>query len=366
MTDRQTWSVPWKDLRLIFLFCLFLYFFILSIQLLGVSFKLFGKGFADNLIRTTSSPFTGLFIGILATSLTQSSSTTTSIVVGLVASGVLSLHNAIPIVMGANIGTTITSIIVSLGHINRKLEFQRAFAASLVHDNFNLLSVMILFPLNLWTNYLERMSTYVSGLVKSSGGMTFGSPLKMVTAPVASAIAELFHNNGLITLIFAMFFLFLSLRYMVVYMKALIMDRAGTAFDQIFFKTPYHALFFGMMLTALIQSSSVTTSLMIPLAGAGLITLEKLAPYTMGTNVGTTITAFLAAFATGNPVAVSVAVAHLFFNVSGLALFWWVRWIPIKTAEWIARLTTINRIYAVIYVLLLFFLIPLSLVFFMN
>lgn len=366
MATRQSWPVIWKDLRLILLFVLFLYIFILSIQLMGVSFQLFGQGFADKLISTTSSPFTGLFIGILATSLTQSSSTTTSIVVGLVAGGVLSLHNAIPIIMGANIGTTITNIIVSLGHINRKQEFQRAFAASLVHDNFNLLSVMILFPLNLWTNYLERVSTFITGLIKTSGGMTFSSPLKMITAPVAAAIVELFHHNGLLTLIFAMFFLFLSLRYMVVYMKALIMDKAGAAFDQTLFRTPYHALFFGMMLTAMVQSSSVTTSLMIPLAGAGLITLEKLTPYTMGTNIGTTITAFLAAFSTGNPVAVSVAVAHLFFNLSGLSIFWWIRWVPIKMAQWIASLTTINRAYAVVYVLLMFFLIPLGLIFIMD
>ena len=81
----------------------FLYLFLVSIGLMGASFKIFGKGFAETLIATTSNPFVGLFIGVLATSLIQSSSSTTSIVVGMVGGGVLTVGNAIPIVMGANI-----------------------------------------------------------------------------------------------------------------------------------------------------------------------------------------------------------------------------------------------------------------------
>ena len=85
-----------------------IYVFLLSIKLLGHSFKLFGKGFAETMLTMTDNPFSGLIIGIVATSLIQSSSTTTSIVVGMVAGGALTLSNAIPIIMGANIGTTIT------------------------------------------------------------------------------------------------------------------------------------------------------------------------------------------------------------------------------------------------------------------
>jgi len=102
-----------------------LYFFLVSIGLMGVAFKGFGKEFAENLIRTTSNPLIGLFIGILATSIVQSSSTTTSIVVGMVAYGVITVNNAIPIVMGANIGTTVTGILVSLGHIAKFFNYFR-------------------------------------------------------------------------------------------------------------------------------------------------------------------------------------------------------------------------------------------------
>ena len=109
-------------LKLIF----FLYLFFFSLQLMGDALKLFGKDFAERLITSTSNPIVGLFIGILATSIIQSSSTTTSILVALVGAGSLSEINAIPILMGANIGTTVTNTLVSMAHITRGQEFKRA------------------------------------------------------------------------------------------------------------------------------------------------------------------------------------------------------------------------------------------------
>src|SRR4030043_535002 len=137
-----------------------LYLFLISIGLMSSAFKGFGKGFAENLIRTTSNPFVGLFIGILATSLVQSSSTTTSVVVGIVGAGGLTVGNVIPIVMGANIGTTVPNTLVSLGHIGRKDEFRRAISAATIHDFFNLICVSILFPIELATGYLEKTATF--------------------------------------------------------------------------------------------------------------------------------------------------------------------------------------------------------------
>jgi len=118
----------------------FLYLFFLSLQFMGDGMKMFGKGMSESLIAATSSPFVGLFIGILATSLMQSSSSTTSLVVAMVAGGAFgnefheSIELAIPIIMGANIGTSITNTIASLPQIKRDNEFKRAFAAATVHD----------------------------------------------------------------------------------------------------------------------------------------------------------------------------------------------------------------------------------------
>ena len=137
---------------------------------MGSSFKLFGKGFAETLISNTSNPIVGLFIGILATSLIQSSSSTTSIVVGMVGGGALTVANAIPIVMGANIGTSVTNTLVAMAHINRSNEFKRSFAASTVHDFFNLLEVAILFPIQYFTNNLVVIARFIGDNFKDVGG----------------------------------------------------------------------------------------------------------------------------------------------------------------------------------------------------
>jgi sodium-dependent phosphate cotransporter len=172
-----------------------LYIFILSITLLGASFKLFGKEFAETLLATTSNPLVGLFIGILATSIIQSSSTTTSIVVGMVAGGLVSIEGAIPIVMGANIGTTITNTLVSLGHITRSREFIRAFSGAIVHDVFNLLTVAFLFPLQYFTNFLGHFALKMEIIFENAGGLKFISPVKAITKPVSSAIIRPFGAN---------------------------------------------------------------------------------------------------------------------------------------------------------------------------
>lgn len=122
----------------------------------------------------------------------------------------------------------------------------------------------------------------------------------------------------------------------------------------------------GLVATVMVQSSSITTSMVVPLVGAGILTVEAVFPYTLGANVGTTVTAMLASMATGNVAAVTVAFAHLFFNVTGVVLVYPVpaiRRVPIRLAQGLARLTSRNRLYAILYVALVFYLIPLALIF---
>ena len=114
--------------------------FLLSIELLGYSIAKIAGPLTESISVVTANPFIGLFIGLLSTALLQSSSTTTSIAVAAVASGAISLQNAIPIVLGANVGTTITSTIVSMSYISKQKEFRRAVAAGTSHDFFNILT----------------------------------------------------------------------------------------------------------------------------------------------------------------------------------------------------------------------------------
>lgn len=339
-----------------------LYIFLLSIQLMGASLKMFGKGLAESLITMTSNPFVGLFIGILATSIIQSSSTTTAILVGLVAGGVIPITNAIPIVMGANIGTSVTNIIVSLGYITRKEEFRRAFAGAVVHDFFNLIAVIILLPLELIFHPLEKIALWLTGIFVNVGGFTFVSPLKVILDPALLLLKENL-NLPVLLLIISLLALFLSLIFLVRLMKSLIIGRLEVIVDGYLFKNMPTAFFLGIILTAIVQSSSVTTSLIVPLVGAGILTVKKIYPYTLGTNIGTTITAMLAALVTSVPAAITVAFSHFMFNVLGILIIGSIfRYLPVILAEKFAQICANKRRIAFLYVIIAFFIIPLILI----
>ena len=325
---------------------------------MGTSLKLFGKDFAKGLIQTTTNPFIGLFIGILATSIIQSSSSTTSIVVGMVAGGVLNVQNAIPIIMGANIGTSVTNTLAAMTQINRSVEFQRSFAAAIVHDYFNMLSVLVLFPLQYFTNYLGNVATFLGEEFQNIGGLTFLSPVKVITKPVVHKFVSSIGNIPWLHLILALFLLLFSLKKMVDTLKVLIVKKAEAWFDRFLFKTQIRAFLVGIMLTVLVQSSSITTSLAVPMAGAGLLTLSQIFPYTLGANIGTTITAILAALVTQNLSAIIVAFSHLLFNISGIIVWWPLKMVPIFFAKKFSVLATKNKLFPLIYVIIVFFLIP--------
>lgn len=343
-----------------------LYVFILSITLLGEAFKLFGKDFAETLLTTTSNPVVGLFIGILATSVIQSSSTTTSIVVGMVAGGLISIEGAIPIVMGANIGTTITNTLVSLAHITRSKEFERAYAGAIVHDVFNVLSVAILFPLQLTTHFLSDIALWMEHIFEDAGGFTFVSPIKIITKPVAKAIIHLFQDNPWISAVVAILLLFIALKFMVDIMKSLVISRVEGFFDKYIFKTTFRSLMLGIILTSIVQSSSITTSLVVPLVGAGVLSLYQIFPYTLGANIGTTVTAIMASLVTQNVGAVAVAFSHLLFNICGIAIFLPLRKIPLTIATKMSKLSIKSRMIPITIVILTFFLIPLGLIYILR
>lgn len=343
-------------------FVIFLvYAFLVSIRLMGTGFQNLGGDFARILISTTNNPFAGLFIGILATSIVQSSSCVTSLVVGLVGAGSLTLPNAIPIIMGANIGTTVTNILVSLAHITRREEFSRAFAGAVVHDMFKLLAVAVFFPLELVTHYLEKSSLVVAHAFAGVGGIKILNPLKLCVQPCVKVIVHFLHSPVLIA-IGGLVLLFVSLIFIVKEARLLTVNRAERFFDEYLFNKPLKSFAFGAGLTAIVQSSSVTTSLAVPLVGAKILTVEKVFPYFLGADVGTTVTAILAALVTAHPLAIAVAMTHLFFNLSGIVVFYPLRFVPIKIAKSLGLLVGSHRSLAIFYIIILFFIIPFILI----
>jgi sodium-dependent phosphate cotransporter len=343
----------------------FLYLFLFSINLMGASLKLFGAGFAESLIAGTSNPLAGLVIGVLATSLIQSSSATTSIVVALVAGDALTVANALPIVMGANIGTSVTNTLVSVAHLNRSAELRRAFTASIVHDFFNFLAVLVIFPLQYLTNFLGLASTYLAASFQNVGGLQLLDPVKTITRPLINILVDWIENPWVL-LILALTCLFVALKQIVSALRILVVRKAEAWFDKVLFRNGSTAFVVGLILTILAQSSSITTSLAIPLAGAGVLSLRKIFPYTLGANAGTTVTAMLASLVTGSFHAVEVAFAHLLFNIAGILVWWPLARVPIEMATQFGRLATRNRAIPFAYILVTFFIIPLTLIFFLR
>jgi len=339
-----------------------LYCFLVGINGLSTAIKHMGGDFAENILTTTSNPFIALFIGILSTTIFQSSSTTTSLIVGMVSGGALNLAGAIPMIMGANIGTTVTNIIVSIGHINRGNEFKRAFAAATVHDFFNVFAVLILFPIEIAFGLLEKTATGLGTLLfgSVSANEVFKSPIKTAIKWGTNQLEAISFDSSVIFIIISVLLTFLMLFSIVKFLRSLVLDNVQQFFDQFIFKTAIHGMVFGMLLTIMVQSSSITTSTIVPLAGAGVLTLRQVYPFTLGANIGTTVTAILAAL-TLNVTALVAAFAHLFFNLFGILIIYLnplFREIPLKLANWLSEVAIKNKFIPLIYLVCFFFLLP--------
>ena len=355
----------------VILLVLMLYVFLAAIELFGGAAKMVGKEAAENLLSGLKNPFAGLAVGILATAMVQSSSFTTSLVVILVGSGQLPLLYAVPVVMGANIGTSVTNTIVSLGHVTRNVEFRRAFAGATVHDIFNLMTVAVLFPLELATGYLRHTAEWlVSVMNLQGGGGGLANPVKLAVKWLAGLIQSVMQNGLglqkgplLAALIFAlaMGMIFFALAGITKNMRALMADRIEQWLNRVLGRSGFLGVAIGAGMTALLQSSSITTSLLIPMFGAGVLTLEAGFPLMLGANIGTTITALLASSVAG-PLGVTIALVHLLFNLSGTLIFFpltFMRRIPIRLAEKLADLAVTNRFWVLAYIVGVFFLVPL-------
>ena len=358
-----------------------LFVFLVGVKGLGDGFKLLGRELLDAFFIATANPFVGLAVGILTTTLVQSSSVTTSMIVGLVASpeNPLPVANAVPMIMGANIGTTVTNTIVSLAHMRRQDEFRRAFSVATCHDFFNWIAVAVLLPLEMLTHFLERSAGVVAGLVGSMGGATYDSPfasaIKLGLAPakaLAAAVAESDRGQGTALIGVSAVLIVGALLLIVKVMRSLMQRRVENAIHRLLGARPLLAIAIGIVVTVMVQSSSITTALLVPLAGAGLITIHQAFPITIGANIGTTVTALLASLAVSGVNAtagVHIALVHLLFNLSGSLLVFAspvTRRLPIAAAERLAEQAVRSKRWALLYVVVLFYGLPALLAFAYN
>ncbi len=237
-------------------------------------------------------------------------------------------------IMGANIGTTITNTLVSLGHIRSKEEFKRAFASATIHDFFNVLAVFIFLPLEMMFGILEKISHWLVSLFMTTGDMSIKSLnfIKPITSPVVNSTKATLSSlgdtaGGILLIALGIAIVFISITVMGKLMKSLMVGKARNILKSAIGRGPIHGIASGSLVTILVQSSSTTTSLMVPLVGSGVLKVKEIYPFTLGANIGTCITALLAATAVSGEFAVfalQVALVHLAFNVLSTILIYGV------------------------------------------
>ncbi|KAM9740511.1 sodium-dependent phosphate transport protein 2A [Menidia menidia] len=417
-----------------------LFLFVCSLDTLSSAFQLAGGKVAGDIFQDNevlSNPVAGLVVGILATVLVQSSSTSTSIIVSLVASGLLEVKSAVPVIMGSNIGTSVTNTIVAIMQAAERNEFKRAFAGATVHDCFNWLSVVVLLPLEVVSGLMTHLSQLLVTSFRLRPGEEAPELLKVITEPVTNLIIQLDkcvitgiamgnegmrnrslvktwcqidffgspgngssdncgHSNnmslsshvkcrhlfasaelsdlavGLILLAASLVVLCTCLLLLVKLLNSLLLGKVAKVIHKVIntdFPFPfgwlagYIAMFVGAGITFVVQSSSVFTSTMTPLVGVGVISLERAYPLTLGSNIGTTATALLAALASPGhklAAAIQIALCHLFFNIFGILLWYPLPFmrLPIRMARVLGERTAKYRWFAVLYLLVCFLLLP--------
>lgn len=422
-----------------------LYLFLLGLDLMGNAFKgMSGKGVGD-MLTSVDNPMAGISIGVLATVLLQSSSTTTSIIVTMVGADILEVVNAIPMVMGANIGTSVTNTIVAHGHILDRTEFMNGFMGATVHDAFNFCTVAIMLPLEIITQafgagLLLSVTDELADLLVGESASTFKSPVKVLVGPLSKAFISIDKNiikgiakgciacagpNGasdfckddsrkdkagekikkcvsraqwestyedgriisggfskgmgdaagsVLILVISIVFLCAALYGIVRILHYLVLssgrmeseDGTETAFVRYTRKalriSPYLSMLLGMCMTILVQSSSITTSALTPLVALQIISVEDMLPLTLGANIGTTCTAFLASMVTEKKDAIQIALCHLFFNIIGIIVWYPVplmRRVPLWICSKLGERSMWYRWFGTYYILVSFVSLPL-------
>ncbi len=357
-----------------------IYFLLCAVGLIEAGFVAIGHQTAEQIFSYATNPVAGVLVGILTTALVQSSSVSTSIVVGLVAAG-LPISIAVPIVMGANFGTTLTNTFVSLGYARSRDDFRRAFSAATVHDAFNLICLLIFLPLEITFGFLQKIAELVGEafITLDPANDLFTANFNLInylTDPFIAEIEGLAAGvsqpwNGLITAGAGLVMIVISITFVTQLLKLLLVGHAQRLAERVGSSAPSSGIFTGLLATLLLQSSSATTSLIVPLAGSSVLTCRQVYPFTLGANIGTCLTAILAAFAvTGQrELAFEIAIVHLAYNVLGVVLIYnlpFLRYLPVKLAEFVGELGSRRFVVAGGYVVCVFFIVPALGIFFLS
>ncbi|OWZ21732.1 Sodium-dependent phosphate transporter [Phytophthora megakarya] len=369
-----------------------LYFFMVAVKFIESGFTVALGCDVKGAFTIANNPLAGLVIGLVSTALLHSSSTITSITVALVSTQGLTIRQGVFIVMGANIGTCVTCIMMAFGQIQTRSRFQRAMETATVHTMFNVWSAFIMFPLEVIFHPLEKLSVLMSN-AKASGG-SFTSPVDTVVKPFANllirvdtqAILDITSGTkectdemslvsggafegtslsdgqiGVIVIVIGFLTMAGSLICFIQMLAMVLLGPTKILVSRMLAFNGYVNILAGAGITFIVQSSTVVTCTLTPMAGLGVFTLEQVYPLILGANLGTCGTALLASLVVGTKQAVAVALTHLWFNMFGIVLFYpipftrrpilsWARSIAYFSASW--------AVVGVLFILVVYLVLP--------
>ena len=247
-------------------------------------------------------------------------------------------------------------------------EFKRAFSAGMLHDIFNISTVIILLPLEVYFRFLSKLSISIAHFFITDESLS--APIvfnKVFTRPISEWISETI-NIPFVTMILSVFLVFAAIKILSTAVYKAFVVNSFQDINKLIFKNPYMAFVYGTFFTAAVQSSTVTTSLVVPLVANKKVSVKKAFPFIIGANIGTTITAAIAAIYK-TEAAIALAILHFLFNLIGALIFLpfpTLRNIPVILAMYIGKRTVKNKFLGFAYILLTFFIIPFLLIYFSN
>ena len=357
-----------------------IYLLICAVSIISRGFAGLGSEAAHTMFAFAANPWVGLFVGVLGTVLIQSSTTTTAIAVTAVGSGALPIRGAIPIILGANVGTTVTTTLVALTFIGSRTEFRRALASSSIHDFYNWLALLIFFPVELIWHPLERISGALTNALYDTGWLPNPAHFNFVrvaTNPVVEGVTRATSHlsstlGPLFNIVIGAVLILAAVRYLGKLLKLLLVGRARDVLMAAVGRNAYLAMASGMGVTVLTQSSTITTSVLVPFAGAGILTPAQIYPVTVGANLGTTFTVVFAAFAVVGQdakIGLQAAFVHLLYNVFSIIAIYVIpilRPVPLFCAETFARIASERKWVIAVYLITVFIAVPALVILFVG
>lgn len=293
-----------------------------------------GAGPLKHLLDLATHPVAGLALGVFITAVAQSSTATTALTIAAVAAGSVSVPVAIPVILGANIGTTITPLLAAFSYTGDRRGFSNAFFTASLHAWFNVVVVLALFLVEVAFHSLERVSALVAGALPGGGATTIDAARFTIAGFFQPAVDALGTQGllgglgspavaGALSVVLGAVVALVALRVMARHLRVLFAATTHSLLESAFATNPLGGFAVGLGGTTLVQASAATVSGLLPLAAAEALRRREALAVILGANVGTTVSGLIAALTVPGGFGIfglQAALVHVFFNVAAVVM----------------------------------------------